>query len=113
MFERIYKHLKANGIDVFSVGQHKGDCLSPYVVVKPLGTTPFYDFSTTDNRYDLLCYVPREQFSQLEPFVVKVKNLMKQLEPTIKTTHNETPSYVDDLNNSHMRSVEYVCYKRF
>ena len=34
MFAQIYKHLKNNGFDVYSIGQHEGICTNPYIVVK-------------------------------------------------------------------------------
>ena len=39
MFTQIYKHLKENGFDVYSIGQHKGICKSPYLVIKENGTS--------------------------------------------------------------------------
>ena len=37
MYEAIRKTLAAAGIDAYAPGQHKGDCVSPYVVIKDDG----------------------------------------------------------------------------
>ena len=37
MFTQIYRHLKDNGFDVYSIGQHKGICTNPYIVIKENG----------------------------------------------------------------------------
>ena len=37
MFKKIYTHLKNNNIDCYSIGQHEGKCVKPYVVIKDMG----------------------------------------------------------------------------
>lgn len=106
-WQDIYLHLKKAGFDVYSPGQHVGDCLSPYVVVKSAGLSQIRQFSSTQTLYDLLCYVPKDHYSTLEPFVEGVKQSMKELQPMIMPTHFETESYLDPNVNGHMISVQY------
>lgn len=106
-WQRIYTHLKQNGFDVYSPGQHKGECISPYVVVKDSGLNPLSSFSSTQALYDVMCYVPKEQFSTLEPYVDSVKACMKGLYPSIISTNFQTASYLDDTVKGHMISVQY------
>lgn len=109
----IYNKLKSKNIDVYSPGQHKGDCMSPYVVVRPSGSNQFMEFSTDVIYYDILCYVPMDHFSQLEPFVLQVKSAMKELYPQIKDAHMEMNGFIDDTNKSHMWSIQYQTYRQF
>lgn len=111
-WQDIYLHLKGNGLDVYSPGQHQGECTSPYVVVKDMGAIQYGDFSSNRHTYDVMCYVPKDAFSQLEPFVLKVKTAMMGLYPMIRPAHYETASFYDDTNKSHMISVQYINYRR-
>lgn len=103
----IYRHLKSEGVDVYSPGQHQGECISPYTVLRDAGVNRLEDFSSTRALYEILCYVPQDQYSTLEPYVERVKNSMKKLYPTIVPTHFETPSFLDDTVKGHMISVQY------
>ena len=108
----IYTHLKTEGFDVYSPGQHQGECTSPYVVVKDMGTTQFGGFSSTRNLYDIMCYVPGDQFSRLEPFVHELETAMTKMSPMIRPAHYKTPSFYDDAVKGHMISVQYINYRK-
>ena len=112
-WQDIYEHLTKKGFEVYSPGQHQGECLSPYVVVKDMGCTRLGNFTSTKNLYDLMCYVPEMAFSTLELFVFEVKKAMIELYPMMRPAHYETPSFYDDTNRSHMISVQYINYKKF
>ena len=111
-WQDIYDHLKNDGFDVYSPGQHKGECHSSYVVVKDMGAAKIGNFSSMRHLYDIMCYVPQKRFSELEPFVYKVKKSMMGLYPMIKPNHFETPSFFDDSVKGHMISVQYINYRR-
>ena len=113
LWDVIYNKLKSANIDVYTPGQHKGDCMSPYVVVRPSGTNQFMDFSTDVMYCDVLCYVPVDHFSQLKPFVAQVKAILKELYPQVKDSHMEMTGYLDETNKSHMWSVQYQSYRQF
>ena len=49
MFAQIYKHLKNNGFDVYSIGQHEGICTNPYIVVKENGESEIVGTSLTND----------------------------------------------------------------
>ena len=108
----IYVHLSENGFDVFYPAQHQGECLSPYVVVKGDVNTQFREYSSTVQYYDLLCYVPKDKFSTLYPFVESVKTCMKGLSPMIKPAFYDTASYYDDEVKGHMVSIQYLNYRK-
>ena len=106
-WKAIYDCLKSAGIDVFSPSQHQGECISPYVVVKAGSVGPLSDYSSTVAYYDLLCYIPKNQYSTLEDYVCSVKEAMKQLYPAIKYDNFETESYYDESVKGHMVSIQY------
>ncbi len=112
-WKNLYTHLKQNGFDVYSPGQHQGECTSPYVVVKDSGMYQFNGFSSNRATYDIMCYVPKDNFSQLEPFVDQVEAILKELEPMIKSAHYRTPSFYDDTVKGHMVSIQYINYRKF
>ena len=109
----IYQKLKEKEIDVYTPGQHKGDCVSPYVVVRPSGDNQFNDYSSDVMYCDILCYVPINHFSQLEPFVAQVKAAMRELYPQVRDAHMELNGFIDDSNKSHMWSIQYLSYRKF
>ena len=53
MFAQIYKHLKNNGFDVYSIGQHEGICTNPYIVVKENGESEVIGTSLINDTVEL------------------------------------------------------------
>ena len=106
-WKNIYRHLKQAGIDVYSPGQHQGECIAPYTVVKDAGLNPLSSFSSSQALYDVMCYVPQAQFSTLEPYVEQVKQAMKGLYPAIVPMNFQTASFLDDTVKGHMISIQY------
>lgn len=108
----IYTHLKNQGFEVYFPSQHQGECLTAYVVIKGDLNTQFREYSSTVQYYDLLCYVPKDKFSTLYPFVESVKTAMKALFPMIKPAFYDTASYYDEEIKGHMVSVQYLNYRK-
>lgn len=111
-WQDIFLNLKKQGFDVYSPGIKTGECVSEYVVVKNDGSSKHAIFSTDVDLYAVMCYVPKNKYSSLEPLVRRVKNAMKRLEPMIKPYGTQTPSYYDDSYKAHMVSIEYKNYKK-
>lgn len=111
-WQDIFLHLKNAGFEVYSPGQKVGECLSEYVVVKSNGSSKHASFSTDVDLYLVICYVPKEKYSELEPFITKVKDSMKGLRPMILPQGSQTPSYYDDSVKAHMISISYKNYKK-
>lgn len=111
-WQDIFLHLKNQGFDVYSPGTKTGECTSEYLVVKNDGSSKHVSFSTDVDLYAVMCYVPKEKYSALEPLVQMVKKSMKELEPMIKPYGSQTPSYYDDSVKAHMVSIEYKNYKK-
>lgn len=103
----IYEHLKSKGVDVYFPTQKKGECTSPYVVVKEGNTTPLNDFTSTMTVFEILCYVPGSQYSKSRVYTDQIKEFMKGLWPMIVPLNYETPPFFDSLVKGHMISVQY------
>lgn len=111
-WQDIFTHLKNKGYDVYAPGTKVGDCVSPYIIVKNDGSYKHVNFSTDRDMYAILCYVPKGQYSKLEPLVQRVKKDMKELEPMILPYGQQMPSYYDDTYKAHYISIEYENYKK-
>lgn len=111
-WQDIFLHLQKSGFDVYSPGIKTGECTSPYIVVKNDGSTRHAGISTDDDLYAVMCYVPKQSYSALEPMVQAVKRAMKGIEPMILPDGSQTPSYFDDSVKAHMISIQYKNYKK-
>jgi hypothetical protein len=111
-WQDIFLHLKKVGFDVYSPGVKVGECTNEYIVIKNDGSSKHTSFSTDVDMYAVMCYVPKDKYSQLEPLVQRVKEKMKELEPMIFPYGTQTPSYYDDSYKAHMISIEYKNYKK-
>lgn len=100
-------HLKNKGFDVYSPGNKEGECTSPYVVVKHAGKSKSPSVSSSFMLYDILIYLPRNQYSQLETFVAEVEDAMDELFPMIRPAHYQTTPYYDESVKGWMTSVQY------
>lgn len=112
VWQDIYKCLKNANIEVYAPSIKVGECLSKYVVVKNDGSSRHPEFSTDEELYAVMCYVPKQAYSTLEPFVREVKGILSALRPMIKPTGVQTPSYYDDTYKAHMVSISYRNYKK-
>lgn len=113
VWKKIYRHLKEKGFEVYSPGQHKGECNSKYIVINDGGMTIVEGVSSGQKFYEILCYVPINNFSELEPFVFRAKEAMKELFPLIRPSGTETPAVLDEDVEGHMISVEYINYRKY
>lgn len=111
-WQDIFLHLKKEGFDVYSPGTKVGECTEEYIVVKNDGSSKHPTVSSDNDLYAVMCYVPKESYSRLEPMVQEVKSAMKGLEPMILPYGSQTPSYYDDSYKAHMISIEYKNYKK-
>lgn len=108
----IYNQLKSDGFDVYPPGVKVGDCTDPYVVVSIDVSTAHTSFSTNVDLYDVMCYVPKQEYSKLEPYVMAAMESLKKLEPMVLPYGQRTSSYYDDSIKAHMVSVMYKNYKK-
>ena len=110
IYNLIFDILKNSGIDVYAPNTHKGDCITPYVVVKRATAGRFQRYSTQIVYYDLLCYA--KNYTSCLSLVEKVKTAMKGADFNVRPTLNETEPFFDDAVKGFMASVEYRNYKK-
>ena len=106
MFTQIYKHLKENGFDVYSIGQHKGICKSPYIVIKENGESEIVGTSLTNDIVELLIYYPIGTYSKLNEYKQSTLYAMKLLKG-IRRVVEAMPTVIDDDKKAYMTSFTY------
>lgn len=111
-WQDIFSHLRSEGYDVYSPGIKIGECTEEYVVIKNDGSSRYIGISTDVDSYSIMCYVPKQSYSSLEPMVQRIKASMKKIEPMILPYGMQTPSFYDDSVKAHMVSIEYKNYKK-
>lgn len=107
ILEKIYDTIAADGTDTYFPGQHEGDCVNPYVVVKASGVMEIYGISSERPGYDIMLYVPKNQYSKMEELKAETKEKLKKLFPLISYAGVETGSYYDESCKGHMVSIQY------
>ena len=106
MFAQIYKHLKNNGFDVYSIGQHEGICTNPYIVVKENGESEIVGTSLTNDIVELLIYSPVGTYSKLNEYKQSVLYTMKLLKG-IRRVIDPMPTIIDDDKKAYMTSFYF------
>lgn len=112
-WQDLYLFLASKGYDVYTPGQKEGECLSKYIVIKYAGSVKADMISSRRDLYDLILYVPKASYSQLESFVQQVISDMKEVEPLFMPYDNQQDtSYFDDSVKAHFVSIMYMNYKK-
>ena len=106
MFAQIYKYLKNNGFDVYSIGQHEGICTNPYIVVKENGENEVAGTSLINDTVELLIYYPVGTYSKLNEYKQSVLYTMKLLKG-IRRVIDPMPTIIDDDKKAYMTSFTY------
>ena len=106
MFAQIYKHLKNNGFDVYSIGQHEGICTNPYIVVKENGESEVTGTSLINDTVELLIYYTLGKYTELVSYKKKILNVMKYLRG-VRRVIEAMPTIVDDDKKAYMTSFTY------
>ena len=104
----IHRFLREQGFNVVFPAYMVGEAIEPYIIVKYNGSDRHNVFHSTDlDSYGVQVYVPKNEYSQLEPLVLKVKEAMKALYPMLIPDGTVSSSYYDDSNQSHYVEVGY------
>lgn len=104
-WETIYLHLKKNGLDVYSLGQHQGKCLTPYLVLRDNGKTRRRGIEKPE--YEVLMYYPADHYSEFSGYIDQVKCAMNELYPCLILKEDEQPHYLDAQVDGYMTSLIY------
>lgn len=112
-WQDLYKFLESKGYEVYAPGEHLGDCLSEYIVLKYAGATQLPNVSSRQDLYDIMLYVPRARYSKLEVFVQQVIADMKEIKPLFMPYDmQQDQSVFDAANNGHYVILTYCNYKK-
>lgn len=110
--KRIYDQLKQDKFDVYFPGQHIGDCISAYVVIKPGISMQYLSYSSNISYFDILCYIPKNKFSSYEKYLSDVEKSLSNLFPILRCSNLRTEPYFDDSINGWMVSTQYENYRK-
>lgn len=111
MFTQIYKHLKNNGFEVYSIGQHKGICKGPYLVIKENGTSEIVGTSLNNDLVEIMVYYPIGPYSKLEEYKQSTLYSMKLLKG-LRRVIESSPTIIDDDKKAYTTSFYYRKIKR-
>lgn len=113
VWERAFLLLKSKSVDVYSPGQHKGKCTSPYVVLKNIGTSGFEGSNQIGSQtLDIIIYYPATNYNDMEPYTWQVQDFLKELKEYIRPTGNITTAILDDSVNGYTQTIEYKTFQR-
>lgn len=106
MFSQLYKFLKEKGFDVYSIGQHKGICTSPYLVLKENGTSEIVGKQLVNEVVEIMVYYPVGQYSKMKSYTDKLKNDLGDIK-TLRRVLDPMPTIIDDEKEAYMTSYYY------
>lgn len=106
MFKELYLHLKNNGFNVYSIGQHKGVCIDPYIVISEIGDSDIVGKNLMNKNIELLIYYPLGKYSEFSGYIEQIKKAMKELSH-FRRVINPNPIIVDDDKQAYMTFLAY------
>lgn len=101
----LYGFLVDRSIDVYFVGQHKGECVKPYVVLKDGGISSLNGKAGT-KYLDLIFFIPQNRFTAIQDYKELVMGYVKEF-GCFKYTGNETSTVIDDEKKALTFSITY------
>lgn len=107
VIKQIFDCLEKTGEKVYFPGYHEGECTERYIVVKAEGSSKVLNISSERPLYDIMLYVPKNRYTELETMARIVKEALKELYPMVEYTGSESPSFYDDTVKGHMVSLPY------
>ncbi|WP_052045129.1 hypothetical protein [Caloranaerobacter azorensis] len=111
-WQEIMLNLKNDGFEVYPPGIKRGNCESPYVVVKDDIQSPIAGTNKIGYKIiDLIIFYPLNRYSEIENYKRQIKSSMDKLK-FIRKTGNETPVIIDDDRKAYTTSIEYIVYKK-
>lgn len=112
MIKNIYDHLKENNLNPYLIGQHKGECDEPFIVIKEGTQMPSIQSNQIGQQIiDIIIFVPSNSYIDLDLYTRKIRKVLKELE-YLRKTGLETPAITDDEKKAYTMSMEYVLQKK-
>ncbi|MEG2246308.1 MAG: hypothetical protein RSC84_02565 [Peptostreptococcaceae bacterium] len=106
MFEKIYRKLKEKNIEVYSIGQHRGKCESPFVVIKEYEPIEVVGSNYYNNKVNLICYYPLGSYSKVKYFKNDIAEAIEELKEFSRELLGN-PIMVDDSKESYTFTLQY------
>jgi hypothetical protein len=107
----IYSFLKSKGVEVYFIGQHTGDAITNYVVLKEDSTNGQNGSNIVGSQIaDIILYAPQNKFTSLLAFRKTIKTYLKELD-FLRYTGNETGIITDDSVKGLTCSIMYEIQK--
>ena len=112
MLKEVFDILAGGGINTYYIGQHKGECGVPYVVVKDGGSLGVSGLSL--NRYviDIIVFFPFGQFDGLEGYIEQVKEAVRGLDGLRDARYRSQVVY-DDEKRAYTTTMRYFGYQAY
>lgn len=111
-WQDIFNFLKSKGFNIFSPAMKTGECTEKYLVLQYGGGEKYTTFSSTKDTYTIMCFVPKNNYSELEVYKNKVMEAMKGMFPMIVPTYSVSTPYYDDTIKAHMLTIDYTNNKK-
>lgn len=113
VWEHTMRVLTEAGIDAYPPATKKGECHSPYTVVKEDGATQIAGYSSQVQYITFMVYVPVGQYQELSKEKKKVEDVLSEkMYPSLLPTGQETPPFYDDSVKAFMTSIMYRFSRR-
>lgn len=110
MLSNIFDILANNGINTYFVGQHRGECGVPYVVVKDAGSTAIPGISLNRSIFEMIVFYPFGRFDQMEDFMAHVKDTLRGL-ANLHDARYRSPVIVDEEKRAYTSTIRYWGYQ--
>lgn len=111
MYKKIADTLTEEGIDVYSIGQHKGVCSEPFIVVKEYLSTSTSGKVIISDTVDIFPFYPIGRYTQVSTYINKVDQAMLTI-PGLEKIYNGGPITVDDNMKAYTTRLSYRLLKR-
>lgn len=99
---------KYGDLPVYPPATHRGQCREPYIVLKADGATVMPGYSSMQQYYRILLYVPKNEYSKLDEYDKKLVKLIEDYcYPLLLPTGQKASDYYDDNYDAHMRAFLY------
>lgn len=114
VWELVADELIKNGIKTYPPATKIKQCTEPYVVLKLGGAYRVKTYSTQREYYQILLYVPKNQYSKMADFEERVRRVLDNppLFPMIMPSGQTENDFFDDNIDAHLRIIIYYNYKR-
>lgn len=110
IIEMSFDALRSADVPVYFPGTHKGECTSPYAVIRKLSSSQYVTYSTDVHYMEVICCAPN--ISGCFELADKAKAGLRTIYPTVRSTRDVSEPYWSDTSRCWMVQLEYTYYKK-